>query len=199
MNTYTDDLFDFFEALDLKNVIVVGHSTGGGELGRLIGRHGCGRISHVVLIGSMTPLILKTSNNPGGLPISVFDALRAGVVKDRSQSYKHLAAPFYGTNRAGVQGSIKGQFGCIKAFSETDFTEDLKKIDRPTLILRGEDNQNVSYRDSALLSAKPVKYSTLKIYPGYPHGMMQIHADEINRDSQVFIRSQYLLIDFLRL
>jgi non-heme chloroperoxidase len=203
MNTYADDLAELFENLDLKNAILVGHSTGGGEVARYIGRHGSKRVAKAVLIGAVPPLMLKTDNNPGGLPISVFDGIRAGVVTDRSQFFKDLSLPFYGYNRSnaktsqgvrdsfwlqGMQVSIKGAYDCIKAFSETDFTEDLKKIDVPTLILHGDDDQIVPIGDSASLSAKLVKNSKLKVYPGAPHGMCTTIADQVNADLLAFIK-----------
>src|SRR6202030_886898 len=179
----------------------VGHSTGGGEVARYIGRHGSKRVSKAVLIASVPPLMLKTKNNPGGLPLSVFDQIRASVVADRSQFFKDLSLPFYGYNkpdakisegvrdsfwRQGMQVSIVGAYDCIKAFSETDFTGDLKKIDVPTLVLHGDADQIVPIEDSALLSAKLIKYSTLKVYPGAPHGMCTTLADNVNADLLAF-------------
>jgi non-heme chloroperoxidase len=204
MDTYADDLAELFEALDLKDVVMVGHSTGGGEVARYLGRHGSKRVAKAVLIGAVPPLMLKTAQNPGGLPIAVFDGLRAGVAADRSQFYKDLTLPFYGYNREGAKisegvrdsfwlqgmlGSHKSQYDTIKAFSETDFTEDLKKIDIPTLVLHGDDDQIVPIGAAGLLSAKIVKNATLKVYPGYPHGMCTTHADEINADLLAFIKS----------
>jgi non-heme chloroperoxidase len=186
MDTYADDLAALTEALDLKQAVHVGHSTGGGEVARYIGRHGTKRVAKAVLIGAVTPLMLKTASNPGGLPIAVFDGIRAGVLADRSQFFKDLAETFYGANRPGskvsqglkdsfwlqgMQAGFKAVLDCIKAFSETDFTEDLKKIDVPTLILHGDDDQIVPINDSALLAAALVKGSTLKVYPGAPHGL----------------------------
>src|ERR1700722_4000319 len=203
MNTYADDLAELIENLDLKNAVLVGHSTGGGEVARYIGRHGSKRVAKAVLIGAVPPLMLKTDNNPGGLPISVFDGIRAGVLTDRSQFFKDLSSPFYGYTRPkaktsqgvrdsfwlqGMQVSIKGAYDCIKAFSETDFTEDLKKIDVPTLILHGDDDQIVPIGDSASLSAKLVKNSKLKVYPGAPHGMCTTIADQVNADLLAFIK-----------
>ncbi len=203
MDTYADDLA-LIEALDLKNVTLVGHSTGGGEVARYIGRHGSKRVAKAVLIGAVPPIMLKTENNPGGLPMSVFDQIRASVVADRSQFFKDLSIPFYGYNkpnakvsqgvqeafwRQGMQTSIVGAYECIKAFSETDFTEDLKKIDVPTLILHGDADQIVPIADSALLSAKLVRNSTLKIIPGGSHGMCTTLADQINGDLLSFLQS----------
>ena len=203
MNTYADDLGALVEKLDLKNAIHVGHSTGGGEVARYLGRHGTSRVAKAVLIGAVPPLMLKTAANPGGLPMEVFDGLRANVLADRSQFFQDLSAPFYGANRTGakvsqglrdsfwLQGMVCGlraAFECIQAFSETDFTEDLKKIDVPTLILHGDDDQIVPIGDSALLSAKLVKGSTLKVYPGLPHGMCSTHKDQINADVLAFFK-----------
>jgi non-heme chloroperoxidase len=201
MDTYADDLATLVEALDLINAIHVGHSTGGGEVARYIGRYGTQRVAKAVLIGAVPPLMLKTPANPGGLPIEVFDENRAGVLSDRSQFFKDLSAPFYGANRPGakvsqglrdsfwLQGMVcgfKAAYDCIKAFSETDFTEDLKKIDVPTLILHGDDDQIVPIADSALLSAKLVKAATLKIIPGAPHGMCSTHKHQINSELLTF-------------
>lgn len=205
MNTYADDLAALTEHLDLKDAIHVGHSTGGGEVARYIGRHGTKRVAKAVLIGAVPPLMLKTENNPGGLPISVFDGIRAGVASDRSQFYKDLTLLFYGYNRPGVKvsegvrerwwlqgmmGGIKSQYDCIKAFSETDFTEDLAKFDVPTLIMHGDDDQIVPIGASALMSAKLVKNSILKVYPGLPHGMCTTNADQINADLLAFIKGE---------
>jgi non-heme chloroperoxidase len=204
MNTYADDLATLTEALDLKEAIHVGHSTGGGEVARYLGRHGTSRVAKAVLIGAVPPLMLKTAANPGGLPIEAFDQIRAGVTADRSQFFKDLTVPFYGYNRAGakisegvrdsfwLQGMMcghKGALDCIKAFSETDFTEDLKKIDVPTLIMHGDDDQIVPIGASAMLSSKLVKGATLKVYPGLPHGMCTTHADVVNRDLLAFFQS----------
>jgi non-heme chloroperoxidase len=179
METYADDLAELIEQLDLSDVTLIGHSTGGGEVARYIGRHGCERIAKVVLVGSVTPLMVKTDNNPIGLPITVFDDIRTGVVADRSQFYKNLSAPFYGTNRPdaaisqgvqdafwlqGMQGGLLNQLACIKVFSETDFTNDLKKFEIPTLIIHGDDDQIVPIAASALATAKFIKNATLKIY-----------------------------------
>lgn len=203
MNTYADDLKALVEILDLKHAIHVGHSTGGGEVARYIGRHGTQRVAKAVLIGAVTPLMLKTSANPGGLPIAAFDKIRAGVHADRSQFFKDLSATFYGANRAGskvsqglrdsfwLQGMLAGYnavIDCIKAFSETDFTEDLKKFDVPTLILHGDDDQIVPIGSSALLSSKIVKGATLKVISGAPHGMCSTHKDQINAELLAFLQ-----------
>jgi len=203
MDTYADDLAKLVEALDLSDAIHVGHSTGGGEVVRYIGRHGTGRVAKAVLIGAVPPLMLRTDANPGGLPLEAFDQIRAGVLTDRSQFFKDLATPFYGANRAGanvsqglrdsfwLQGMMAGHkavYDCIRAFSETDFTEDLKKIDVPTLILHGDDDQIVPIADSALLSAKLVKGATLKVIPGAPHGMCSTLKDQINAELLAFFR-----------
>src|SRR6266550_418991 len=205
MDTYADDLAELVEALDLKEAIHVGHSTGGGEVARYIGRHGTKRVARAVLIGAVPPLMLKTDGNPGGLPIAAFDQIRSAVLADRSQFFKELSAPFYGANRPGakvsqglrdsfwLQGMLagfKGVIDCIKAFSETDFTEDLKKFDVPTLVMHGDDDQIVPIDDSARLSAKIVSNATLKVYPGAPHGMCSTHKDQVNADLLAFIRGQ---------
>jgi len=203
MNTYADDLAELTTALDLKDAIHVGHSTGGGEVARYIGRHGTKRVAKAVLIGAVPPLMLKTAANPAGLPIEAFDEIRAGVLTDRSQYFKDLSAPFYGANRPGAKVSQglresfwlqamlaghKAAYDCIKAFSETDFTEDLKKFDVPTLILHGDDDQIVPIAAAAMLSSKIVKGATLKVYPGYPHGMCSTHKDVINADLLAFFK-----------
>jgi non-heme chloroperoxidase len=203
MDTYADDLAELTSALDLKDAVHVGHSTGGGEVARYIGRHGSKRVAKAVLIGAVPPLMLKTAANPGGLPIDVFDGIRAGVHADRSQFFKDLSIPFYGANREGskvsqglrdsfwLQGMVAGfpaAYECIKAFSETDFTEDLKKIDVPTLIIHGDDDQIVPIADSALLTVKLVKDATLKVYPGAPHGLCSTLKDKVNEDLLKFIR-----------
>src|SRR6185295_4691492 len=195
MDTYSDDLASLVETLDLKNAIHVGHSTGGGEVARYIGRHGTGRVAGAVLIGAVTPLMLKTETNPGGLPLDAFDAIRAGVLADRSQFFKDLSGPFYGANRPeakvsqglrdsfwlqGMLAGFKGVIDCIKAFSETDFTEDLKKFDVPTLILHGDDDQIVPIGASAMLSSKLIKNAVLKVVPGAPHGLCSTMKDDVN-------------------
>ncbi len=204
MDTYADDLAALVAALDLKNAIHVGHSTGGGEVARYIGRHGTKRVAKAVLVGAVAPLMLKTAANPGGLPLEVFDQIRASVLADRSQFFKDLTLPFYGYNRPGAKVSegVRGSFWlqgmmagfpaayfCIKAFSETDLTEDLKKFDVPTLILHGDDDQIVPIGASALLSAKIVKGATLKVYPSAPHGMCTTLKDRVNDDLLAFFKA----------
>jgi non-heme chloroperoxidase len=204
MDTYADDLAELIESLDLKDVILVGHSTGGGEVTRYIGRHGTARVAKIVLLGAVPPLMLKTDANPGGLPIEVFDGIRTGTFNDRSQFFKDLTLPFYGYNREGAKisegvrdsfwlqgmmGGIKSHLDCIKQFSETDFTEDLKKFDKPTWIAHGDDDQIVPIGASALMSSKLVPGATLKIYPGAPHGLASTHQDEFNADLLAFIKS----------
>jgi non-heme chloroperoxidase len=205
MDTYADDLAKLVEALDLKDAIHVGHSTGGGEVARYFGRHGTKRVAKAVLIGAVPPLMLKTAANPSGLPMEVFDGFRAAFLADRSEFFLDVAGgPFYGFNRPGakvsqglinswwMQGMMAGHknaHDCIKAFSETDFTEDLKKFDVPTLIMHGDDDQIVPIGASAMLSSKLVKGSTLKVYPGLPHGMCSTHKDQINQDLLAFIKS----------
>ncbi len=203
MDTYADDLATVVQSLDLKDAIHVGHSTGGGEVARYIGRHGTQRVSMAVLIDAIPPLMLKTPANPGGLPIEVFDQLRAGVLADRSQFFKDLSAPFYGANRAGAKVShglrdsfwmqgmmcgFKAAYECIKVFSETDLTEDLKRFDVPTLIIHGDDDQIVPIGASAMLSSKVVKGAVLKIIPGAPHGVCSTHKDIINQELLKFIQ-----------
>ncbi len=205
MDTYADDLAELVESLDLKDAIHVGHSTGGGEVARYIGRQGTKRVSAAVLISAVPPLMLKTAANPGGLPISAFDELRAAVLADRSQFFKDLSAPFYGANRPGakvsqglrdsfwLQGMLAGfnaAYDCIKVFSETDFTEDLKKFDVPTLILHGDADQIVPIGAAALLSSKLVKGATLKVYPGLPHGMCSTHKNLLNADLLAFLKTR---------
>jgi non-heme chloroperoxidase len=203
MDTYADDLAALTEALDLKDAVHVGHSTGGGEVARYIGRYGTGRVAKAVLIGAVPPLMLKTEANPAGLPLKVFDDIRAGVLADRSQFFKDLSMPFYGANRpgskvseglresfwlAGMQAGFNAVLDCIKAFSETDFTADLKKFDVPTLIIHGDDDQIVPIGDSALLTAKLVKGATLKVYPGAPHGLCSTLKNQVNADLLTFLR-----------
>ena len=204
MDTYADDLAALVEALDVRDAIHVGHSTGGGEVARYIGRHGTKRVAKAVLIGAVTPLMLKTTANPGGLPMETFDGIRAGVIGDRSQFFKDLSGPFYGANRPGakvsqglrdsfwLQGMLAGYkavVDCIKAFSETDFTEDLKKFDVPTLVMHGEDDQVVPVKDSAKKSARLIKGAQEIYYPGLPHGLTATHADRVNADLLAFLRS----------
>jgi non-heme chloroperoxidase len=203
MDTYSDDLAALVEKLDLKNAIHVGHSTGGGEVARYIGRHGTKRVAKAVLISAVPPLMVKTAANPAGLPIDAFDQLRAAVLTDRAQFFRDLSAPFYGYNRTGaevsqgvrdsfwMQGMLCGHnaaYDCIKVFSETDFTEDLKKFDVPTLILHGDDDQIVPIGAAALLSSKLVKGATLKVYPGAPHGMCTTLKDKVNEDLLAFFK-----------
>ncbi len=202
MDTYADDLAELVTKLDLKDAIHVGHSTGGGEVARYIGRHGTKRVAKAVLIGAVPPLMLKTKANPSGTPIEVFDQLRASVIADRSQFWKDLSLPFYGYNRSGakvsegvresfwLQGMLAGfpaSYFCIKAFSETDQTEDLKKFDVPTLILHGDDDQIVPIQASAMLSSKLIKGAVLKVYKGAPHGMCTTLKDKVNADLLEFI------------
>jgi non-heme chloroperoxidase len=191
MDHYADDLAALIEALDLKEAVLVGHSTGGGEVARYIARHGTSRVAKAVLVGAIPPLMLRTASNPGGLPMEVFDQQRARITGDRSQFYKDPSVPFFGANRPGSQVSqgtldmfwlwsmqvgLKGAFDCIKAFSETDQTEDLKRFDIPTLIIHGDDDQIVPIADSSLFSAKLVKNATLKVYPGADHGLTFTHS-----------------------
>lgn len=204
MNGYADDLAAIIEALDLRNATLIGHSTGGGEVARYIGRHGSKRVAKVVLIAAVPPIMLKTPANPEGLPMEVFDGLRAGLLKDRSQFYRDLAIQFYGANRPGakvsqgtldqfwlwsMQAGLKNAYESIKAFSETDFTEDLKKIDVPALVLHGEDDQIVPVKDSAKKSAKLIKGAKEIYYPGAPHGITATHQDQVNSDLLEFLRS----------
>ena len=204
MDTYADDLAALIEQLDLHDVVLVGHSAGGGDVARYIGHHGTSRLAKAVLVDAIPPLLLKTEANPGGTPIEAFDGQRAALLADRSQFYKEISAPFYGANRPGstvsqgirdmfwlwsMQVGIKGAFDSIKAFSETDLTEDLKRFDIPTLIIHGEDDQFVPLADTAMLSAKIVKNATLKIYPGAPHGLPTTHKDQFNEDLLSFLKS----------
>lgn len=203
MNAYADDLAELLDKLDLKNTVMIGHSTGGGEVARYIGRHGTKRVAKAVLVGAVPPLMLKTAANPGGLPIDVFDGIRKGVTDDRSQFFKDLTVPFYGANRdgakvsqglrdsfwlQGMMGGLKPLLDCIKAFSETDFTEDLKKFDVPTLLIHGDDDQIVPIGASAHQSVKLVKGATLKVYPKGSHGLASIQKDELNTDLLAFIK-----------
>ncbi len=205
MDTYADDLAKLVEALDLKDAIHVGHSTGGGEVARYISRHGAKRVAKAVLISSVPPLMLKTAANPGGMPIEAFDSMRAGILADRSQFFKDLSAPFYGANRPnakvsqglrdsfwlqGMMAGHKAVYDCVKAFSETDFTEDLKKFDIPTLIMQGDDDQIVPIADASLLSAKLVKGAKLKVYPGAPHGLCSTLKDQINAELLAFFKER---------
>jgi non-heme chloroperoxidase len=205
MDGYADDLAALIEALDLKDVTLVGHSTGGGEVARYIGRHGTSRVARAVLIAAVPPLMLKTAANPEGLPMQVFDDLRASLMKDRSQTYKEFAGPFYGANRPGanvsqgvldqfwswsMQSGLKNAYESIKAFSETDFTEDLKKFDVPTLVLHGEDDQIVPVKNSAVKSAQLIKGAKDVYYPGAPHGITATHQDQINAELLAFIKEE---------
>jgi len=204
MDTYADDLAELVKKLDLSNAIHVGHSTGGGEVARYIGRHGTSRVAKAVLIGAVTPLMLKTESNPGGTPMEAFDQIRSAVHADRSQFFKDLSFPFYGANRPdskvsqglrdsfwmqGMMAGFKSVIDCIKAFSETDFNDDLKKFDIPALIMHGDDDQIVPIGASALLAAKIVKNATLKVYPGLSHGMCSVNKDQINADLLAFFKA----------
>jgi non-heme chloroperoxidase len=205
MDTYADDLSELIKTLDLKGAVLIGFSAGGGEVARYIGRHGTKRVAKVALISAVPPLMLKTAANPDGLPIEVFDGIRLGSTTDRSQFYKDLASgPFFGANRPdakvsqgmidsfwlqGMQAGHKNTFDCIKAFSETDFTEDLKKFDVPTLILHGGDDQIVPIGASAIRSSKLVKTATLKVYPRAPHGLAYTHKDQLNADLLAFLQT----------
>lgn len=203
MDTYADDLAELMNHLELNDAILVGHSTGGGEVARYIGRHGTSRVGKAVLMGSVTPLMLKTKSNPDGVPMEMFDEIRAGVTADRSQFYKDLSTSFYGTNRhdhqitqgtrdafwmQGMEGGLWNQLECIKAFSETDFNEDLKKIDVPTLIIHGDDDQIVPIATTSMFAVKLIKNATLKVYPGGPHGLAVTHKDQLNDDLLAFIK-----------
>jgi non-heme chloroperoxidase len=206
MDTYVEDLKELARKLDLRNAIHIGHSTGGGEVAHYVASADPGRVAKAVLIGAVPPIMLKSERNPGGLPIEVFDQLRAGVAENRAQFYYDFASgPFYGFNRTGVQpqqgvidnwlrqgmmGGSKPQYDCVKALSETDFTNDLKSIDVPVLLLHGDDDQVVPIADSALIGITLLKHGSLKVYPGYPHGMATIHAEEINKDILAFIRGE---------
>jgi non-heme chloroperoxidase len=203
MDQYADDLAELIEKLDLRNIIMIGHSTGGGEVAHYIGRHGSDRVAKVVLVGAVPPLMLKTEANPEGTPIEVFDGIRKNTGGDRSQFFKDLTIPFYGFNRdgakineglresfwlQGMMGGIKGEYDCVREFSEVDYTEDLKKIDKPTLVIHGDDDQIVPIKASAEKTAKIVKGAQLKVYPGGPHGLAQTEADKFNADVLAFIQ-----------
>lgn len=205
LDHYADDLSELLEALDITDAIMIGHSTGGGEVTRYIGRHGTRRVAKAVLVSAIPPLMLKTDANPDGLGIGVFDEIRAGLLRDRSEFYRELSVPFYGANRPGsnvsqgvkdmfwawsMQVGLRGAYDCVRAFSETDLTEDLEKIDVPTLIIHGDDDQIVPIVSSALRSAKIVKGATLKIYPGAPHGLMVTHRDQFHEDLLAFLRNE---------
>jgi non-heme chloroperoxidase len=204
MDTYAADVAELTSALDLRHAVHIGHSTGGGEVARYVARHGEGRVAKAVLVSAVPPIMLKTPSNPGGLPIEVFDGFRTQLATNRAQFYREVPIPFYGFNRAGVttldgvvdnwwrqgmMGGIKAHYDCIKAFSETDFTEDLKAIDIPALVMHGDGDQIVPFADSGPLSAKLLRNGTLKVYPGYPHGMLTIHAEQLNQDLLAFIRT----------
>ena len=204
MDQYADDLAELMNKLDLKNVIMIGHSTGGGEVAHYIGRHGNERVAKVVLVGAVPPLMLKTPENPEGTPIEVFDGIRKGTANDRSQFFKDLTMPFYGFNRPnakvneglresfwleGMVGSIKGHYDCVREFSEVDYTADLKKIEVPTLVIHGDDDQIVPIAASGLKTAKIVKNATLKVYPGAPHGLAQTESEKFNADVLAFIKA----------
>ena len=204
MHQYADDLAELIEKLDLKDVILVGHSTGGGEVAHYIGRHGNSRVAKAVLVGAVPPLMLKTANNPEGTQIEVFDGIRKGTRSDRSQFFKDLTLPFYGFNREGAKvneglrenfwlqgmvGSIKGLYDCVREFSEVDYTDDLKKIEVPTLVIHGDDDQIVPIAAAGEKTAKIVKNATLKVYPGAPHGLAETEADKFNADVLEFIQS----------
>jgi non-heme chloroperoxidase len=204
MDTYAADVAELAAALDLRGAVHIGHSTGGGEVARYVARHGAGRVAKAVLISAVPPIMVKTPANPGGLPIEVFDGFRTQLAANRAEFYREVPLPFYGFNRPGVTilegvrgnwwrqgmiGGIKAQYDCIQAFSETDFTADLEAIDVPTLVMHGDDDQIVPIADAGLLSAKIIKDAQLKVYPGYPHGMCTLHADEINADLLAFIEA----------
>jgi non-heme chloroperoxidase len=204
MDTYADDLAALIDLLNLRDIVLVGHSTGGGEVTCCVGRYGASRVAKVVLVAAIPPLMLKTAANPGGMPIEAFDQIRAGIAGDRSQFYKDLSAPFYGANRPdsntspgirdmfwlrSMQVGLKAAYDCIKVFSETDLTEDLKTIDVPTLIIHGDDDQIVPIANSAKLSVEIAPSATLKVYPGAPHGLTVTHKDQFNADLLAFLRS----------
>lgn len=202
MDTYADDLAEVIETLDLQDITLVGHSTGGGEIVRYLARHGSRRVSGLVMISAVPPLMLKTESNPDGLPLEVFDEIRDGVMSDRSQFFKDLSESFYGANRPdskatqgmrdsfwlqGMQAGVKNVYDCVKAFSETDQTEDLKQIDVPTLIIQGDDDQIVPVVASSAISSKLVKGAVYKLYPGAPHGLTATHAEQVNADLLAFL------------
>jgi non-heme chloroperoxidase len=203
MDTYASDVDELTTALGLRNAVHIGHSTGGGEVARYVARHGRGRVAKAVLVSAVPPIMLKSEANPGGTPLEVFDGLRAQLAGNRAQFYREVPIPFYGFNRPGAQiqegvvdnwwrqgmmGAANAHYECIRVFSETDFTDDLRAIDVPTLVLHGDDDQVVPYEDAGVLSAKIIKNATLKIYRGYSHGMLMVHADEINPDLLAFIQ-----------
>ena len=204
MDTYADDLSELVEKLDLKDMTIIGHSTGGGEVARFVGRHGTSRIARIVLLSAVTPTRLKTEANPNGMPMEVFDKTRAGVAADRSQFYMDLSLKFFGANRKdhnvsrgmrdnfwhqGIMGGLRNQYECIKAYSETDFTEDLKKFDVPTLIIHGDDDQIVPIDTTSKAALKIIKNATLKIYPGGSHGLAETHKEKLNSDLLTFINT----------
>ncbi len=204
MDTYAADVAELTTKLDLRNAVHIGHSTGGGEVARYVAQHGRGRVAKAILISSVCPVMLKSEKNPGGTPMEVFDTIREGTANHRAQFYQDLTLPFYGFNRQGatvsqgirdnwwrqgMMGGIKAQYDCIRAFSETDFTEDLQKIEVPTFVMQGDDDQIVPYADAAPLAAKLLKKGTLKIYPGFPHGMATTNAEQINADLLAFIKA----------
>lgn len=206
MDTYADDLAELMNQLDLNDAILIGHSTGGGEVARYIGRHGTSRVGKAVLMSSVTPLMLKTKANPDGVPMEKFDEIRAGVTAGRSQFYKDLTTPFYGANRKdhkltqgvrdaywlqAMEGGLWNQLECIRAFSETDFNDDLKKFDVPTLIIHGDDDQIVPIATTSMLAAKLIKNATLKVYPGGSHGLAVTHSDQLNNDLLAFIKGEH--------
>ncbi len=204
MDTYAADVAALTAALNLRDAIHIGHSTGGGEVARYVARHGNGRVAKAVLISAVPPIMIQSATNPGGLPIAVFDDIRAGTAFNRAQFYIDITLPFYGYNRPGahisegvrrnwwrqgMMGGVKAQYDCVKAFSETDFTDDLTNIAVPTLVMHGEDDQIVPFANAGPLSAKLVKHATMKAYPGFPHGMPTTHAEQINADLLAFVRS----------
>ena len=204
MDTYASDVAELAAALDLRNAVHIGHSTGGGEVARYVAKHGKGRVAKAVLISAVPPIMVKSAKNPGGTSTEVFDEIREGTAKNRAQFYQDITLPFYGFNRPGAKvsqgirdnwwrqgmmGGVKAHYDCIKAFSETDFTDDLKAIDVPVLVMHGEDDQIVPFADAGVLSVKLLKKGTLKSYPGFPHGMCTVYPDVINADLLAFIKS----------